>query len=240
MNKDNEMTHFNNMRHLLCVITLLLVTFAIGSNAAYARHCDVRSGDSMWRIAKRYHIDFNEILKMNKHYKNPHMIHPKDEVQLPHEDTGSQTEEDSKGDNIQDGQDQTSEQKISTEMKQVLNLVNQERAKQGLKSLQMDDQLNYVATIKAKDMRDNNYFDHNSRTYGSPFDMMQQFGVHYSYAGENIAAGQKSAEQVMNDWMNSSGHKANILNKNYTHLGVGFVEGGSYGTYWVQEFTKPQ
>ena len=227
------------MKKLLCVFTILLVTLAIGNNA-YARHCDVRSGDSMWKIAKRYHINFHEILKMNKHYPNQHMIHPKDEIQLPEEDTGSNTEEDSKGDNIQEGNDRTSEQQISTEMQQVLNLVNQERNKQGLKSLQFDDKLNYVATIKAKDMRDNNYFDHNSRTYGTPFDMMQQFGVHYSYAGENIAAGQRSAEQVMNDWMNSSGHRANILNKNYTHLGVGFVKGGSYGTYWVQEFTKPQ
>ena len=239
MHKGNEMTQIIIMRHLLCVITLLLVTFAIGESA-YARHCDVRSGDSMWRIAKRYHINFHKILKMNKHYKDPHMIHPNDEVQLPHDDTGQQTEEDSKGDNIEDGEDRTSETQISTEMKQVLNLVNQERAKQGLKSLQLDNQLTNVATVKAKDMRDKNYFDNNSPTYGTPFEMMQQFGVHYSYAGENIAAGQKSAEQVMNDWMNSSGHRANILNKNYTHLGVGYVKGGSYGTYWVQEFTKPQ
>ena len=89
-------------------------------------------------------------------------------------------------------------------------------------------------------MRDNNYFSHDSPRYGSPFEMLQSFGVKYSSAGENIAAGQKNAQQVMNDWMNSSGHRANILNKNYTELGVGFVEGGSYGTYWVQEFVKPQ
>ena len=129
---------------------------------------------------------------------------------------------------------------IVAQMKEVLDLVNQERDKQGLNPVMLNSELNHVATLKAMDMRDNNYFDHNSRTYGTPFEMLQNFGIHYNYAGENIAAGQKTSEQVMNDWMNSSGHRANILNKNYTHLGVGYVEGGSYGTYWVQEFTKPQ
>ena len=74
--------------------------------------------------------------------------------------------------------------------------------------------------------------------YGSPFEMLQRFGVNYTAAGENIAAGQKSAEAVMTDWLNSSGHRANILNKEYKELGVGYVTGGSYGTYWVQLFTK--
>lgn len=69
--------------------------------------------------------------------------------------------------------------------------------------------------------------------------MMQQFGIKYSYAGENIAAGQKTASQVMNSWMNSSGHRANILNKNFTQIGVGFYAGGSYDTYWVQQFIRP-
>ena len=87
-------------------------------------------------------------------------------------------------------------------------------------------------------MRDKNYFDHTSPTYGSPFEMMRHFGINYSSAGENIAAGQKTAQEVMNSWMNSSGHRANILNKDYEQLGVGYVEGGSYGTYWVQMFKK--
>ena len=99
--------------------------------------------------------------------------------------------------------------------------------------------LTSIANTKAQDMADKNYFSHTSPTYGSPFDMLKQFGVSYSYAGENIAAGQTSAEQVMNDWMNSSGHRANILNANYTQLGVGYVKGGSYGTEWVQLFTRP-
>lgn len=238
MNNDNIMTQIKSMKNLLCVLTILLVTFAIGNNA-YARECNVRKNDSIWGISKRYHLDYHELLRINKHFKNPSIIHPNDKVNMPHEDTGTQTEEDSKSDNIEDG-NQAQDTPIVAQMKEVLDLVNKERTERGLNPVMMNSELNHVATLKAMDMRDNNYFDHNSTTYGSPFEMLQQFGIHYSYAGENIAAGQKTAEQVMNDWMNSSGHRANILNQNYTHLGVGYVEGGSYGTYWVQEFTKPQ
>lgn len=114
---------------------------------------------------------------------------------------------------------------------QVITLVNQERAKQGLKSLTADDALNKVALAKAQDMSQNNYFDHTSPTYGSPFEMMKKFGISYSYAGENIAKGQKTPTEVVNAWMNSAGHRANILNANYTHIGVGYYNG-----YWAQEF----
>jgi len=115
---------------------------------------------------------------------------------------------------------------------QVVSLVNQERAKQGLSALKTDAKLTAVALAKAKDMYNNNYFDHNSPTYGSPFDMMKQFGVSYSYAGENIAKGQRTPQEVMTAWMNSSGHRANILNAHYTSIGVAYYNGE-----WVQEFT---
>jgi len=114
---------------------------------------------------------------------------------------------------------------------QVVTLVNQERAKLGLPALQTDALLNKVATEKARDMDVNNYFSHTSPTYGSPFDMMRTYGVKYMYAGENIASGQRTAAQVMNDWMNSPGHRANIVNQNFTKIGVGYVNGK-----WVQMF----
>jgi len=110
--------------------------------------------------------------------------------------------------------------------------VNQERAKAGLSALTSDSLLAKVATDKAKDMYDNNYFSHTSPTYGSPFDMMRSYGVKYSYAGENIAKGQKSPQEVMNAWMNSAGHKANILSPNFKKIGVAY-----YNSEWVQEFT---
>lgn len=114
---------------------------------------------------------------------------------------------------------------------QVLNLVNQERTKAGLAGLSMDGKLSDMAMVKAKDMYDNNYFDHNSPSYGSPFDMMRKFGITYNYAGENIAKGQNSPTQVMNDWMNSPGHRANILKSSFTKIGVAYYKGE-----WVQEF----
>ncbi|MHA7965732.1 CAP domain-containing protein [Paenibacillus sp. CAU 1782] len=120
---------------------------------------------------------------------------------------------------------------MSAYQTQVVTLVNQERAKVGLKALQVDTLLNKVATEKARDMDVNNYFSHTSPTYGSPFDMMKTFGVKYSYAGENIASGQPTPARVMQDWMNSPGHKANILNANFTKIGVGYVNGE-----WVQMF----
>lgn len=114
---------------------------------------------------------------------------------------------------------------------EVIKLVNQERAKAGLKALTENTKLSGMAMDKAKDMNNNNYFDHNSPTYGSPFDMMKKYGISYSYAGENIAKGQKTPADVMTAWMNSSGHRANILNSNYTTIGVAYYNG-----YWVQEF----
>ncbi|MBJ6362317.1 CAP domain-containing protein [Paenibacillus sp. GCM10012307] len=124
---------------------------------------------------------------------------------------------------------QTEQGKFEAE---VVRLVNVERSKAGLKALVSDSALAKVAQDKAKDMYDNKYFSHTSPTYGSPFDMMTRYGIKYSYAGENIASGQKSPAQVMNDWMNSQGHRANILNANYTKIGVGYYNG-----QWVQEFT---
>lgn len=118
----------------------------------------------------------------------------------------------------------------------VVDLVNQERAKAGLKPLAYDGQLSQVARLKSEDMRDKRYFSHTSPTYGSPFDMMKKYGVSYRTAGENIAAGQTTPEQVVKAWMDSPGHRANILNGQYTHIGVGYAKGGSYGHYWTQMF----
>lgn len=115
----------------------------------------------------------------------------------------------------------------------VVELVNQERAKVGLKALTMNLKLSDVARTKSQDMHDNKYFSHTSPTYGSPFDMMKKFGITYRTAGENIAMGYRTPEAVMEGWMNSPGHKANILNSSYTEIGVGYVSDGSY---WTQEF----
>ncbi|WP_442956069.1 CAP domain-containing protein [Paenibacillus sp. MMO-177] len=126
--------------------------------------------------------------------------------------------------------EQTAE--VSQFEQQVLQLVNKERATAGLSPLGMDGNLSKMAMAKAQDMFNNNYFDHTSPTYGSPFEMMGKFGIVYRAAGENIAKGQTGPSQVMNDWMNSEGHKANILNSSFTKIGIAYFKGE-----WVQEFT---
>ena len=83
-------------------------------------------------------------------------------------------------------------------------------------------------------MKNNNYFSHTSPTYGTPFDMIKSAGISYNTAGENIAKGQKSAEAVFNAWMNSQGHRANILNSRFTQMGIGVTSGSS--KYWSQMF----
>lgn len=228
------------MKKLNVLKTLSIVALALCiSTTAEASTCNVVKGDSLYKIAKRYHLSFKKICTLNNHFADIDLIHPDDDVTLPHEESeGHATNQASNGDNIQDGNERSSETQIVPQMKQVLTLVNQERAKYGLNALTLSNDLTHIATMKAADMRDKDYFSHNSPTYGTPFEMLQKFGVKYQYAGENIAAGQKTADQVMQDWLNSSGHRANILNKNYTELGVGYVTGGNYGTYWVQLFKK--
>ncbi|WP_087975170.1 CAP domain-containing protein [Oceanobacillus rekensis] len=130
-------------------------------------------------------------------------------------------------------QKQEQSQQLSQFEQEVVELTNQERAKQGLSALQIDTELSKVAREKSRDMAVNNYFAHNSPTYGSPFDMMKSFGVSYKTAGENIAQGQRTPAEVVDAWMNSEGHRANILNGDYTHIGVGYVEDGNH---WTQQF----
>lgn len=119
--------------------------------------------------------------------------------------------------------------------RQVAALVNQERAAYGLPALTLSMQLCDGARLKSQDMQKNRYFDHNSPTYGTPFEMMRSLGITYAAAGENIAMGFSTAEAVVNAWMNSPGHRANILSENYTHIGVGYVASGGY---WTQWFTR--
>ncbi|MCQ6267316.1 CAP domain-containing protein [Fictibacillus sp. WQ 8-8] len=127
-------------------------------------------------------------------------------------------------------------QGYSQEMIQrVVELTNQERRKYGLSDLKWDPSLTNVAQVKANDMEKNNYFSHNSPTYGSPFEQMDKMDIPYSSAGENIAVGQQSPEQVVNDWMNSEGHRKNILNPDYTHIGIGYTDNEDF---WAQEFIK--
>ena len=128
----------------------------------------------------------------------------------------------------------TTDQVMAFEEK-VAELTNVERTKNGLKALQIDRPLMAAAREKSQDMKNNNYFSHTSPTFGSPFDRLKALNISYKSAGENIAKGQKTPEQVVEAWMNSAGHRQNILDKNFTHIGVGYVKDGHI---WTQQFIK--
>ena len=124
---------------------------------------------------------------------------------------------------------------MNSDEKEVFNLINQQRTNNGLSALKVDSEVQRVARIKAEDMVTNNYFSHTSPTYGSPFDMLKSFKISYKTAGENIAANSSNSGAV-NAWMNSSGHKANILNSSFNYTGIGVVNSYKYGKIFVQMF----
>jgi uncharacterized protein YkwD len=128
----------------------------------------------------------------------------------------------------------------------VLELVNQERRRAGLAPLSLNSQLAAVAQGHSQDMADHNFVSHNGSDGSSPFDRMQRAGYHFSWAGENIAAGQSTPEAAMSSWMNETppndGHRRNILSPNYREIGIGyaFSETTQYKHYWTQDFGTPR
>jgi len=124
---------------------------------------------------------------------------------------------------------------ITAQEQQMVSLVNQERSSRGLQPLAVDMRLVKVARMKSMDMIKNNYFGHQSPVYGSPFDLLKSQGITYRTAGENLA-GNSSVTSAHTGLMNSSGHRANILNANFTKIGIGIIKGGPYGLMISQEF----
>ena len=129
----------------------------------------------------------------------------------------------------------TTTSQLTADEQEVFDLINAKRVANGLSALKIDDELQNVARVKAQDMVNNNYFSHTSPTYGSPFDMMKSFGISYKTAGENIA-GNSSNSAAVNAWMNSEGHRANILNSSFNYTGIGVVSSPKYGKIYVQMF----
>lgn len=196
---------------LICLLFLLSL-FCIPNISFAQQTYTIQPGDSLWKIAVKFQVGLSEIISENPQFKNPALIYPGEIVTIPNFDATKSIEN------------------------QVIQLTNQQRAKNGLKALTPNWELSRVARYKAADMKDNNYFSHTSPTYGSPFTMVKNFGIAYQAAGENIAAGQPTPQKVVESWMNSSGHRANILSATYTQIGVGYAKGGSYGYYWSQMF----
>ena len=129
----------------------------------------------------------------------------------------------------------TTSSNMNSDEKEVFDLINKQRIQNGLSPLKENSELQRVARIKAQDMVNNNYFSHTSPTYGSPFDMMKSFKISYNTAGENIA-GNSSNSDAVTAWMNSPGHRANILNSSFNQTGIGVVKESKYGKIYVQMF----
>lgn len=200
------------MKKLLTLIVsaaMLISVFATTASAVAKTHTVVK-GDSMWKIAVKYQVGLSELKSANTHIKNPALIYPGQIITIP-----------------------TIDLSVTAYEAEIVRLVNEIRVQNGLKELTQDWQLSRVARYKSQDMKDKKYFSHISPTYGSPFQMMKSFGITYKTAGENIAKGYATPQVVVNGWMNSSGHRANILNSSFTHIGVGYV---SSGNYWTQMF----
>ncbi len=192
----------------MVMVVILCLCFCVSASAA--SQYTVVKGDSMWKIAVRYEIGLSEIISANPQVKNPNLIYPGDVLNIPSINSG-----------------------VLDYENEVIRQVNEIRRNYGLSELSANWQLSRVARYKSQDMHDKHYFSHTSPTYGSPFDMMKAFNISYRYAGENIAMGYTSPTAVVNGWMKSTGHRENILNKNFTEIGVGYVADGNY---WTQMF----
>lgn len=188
---------------------LLAGSLTVSALAADLTHTVVR-GDTMWKLAVQYQVGTGEIIAANPQVEDPNLIYPGQVLNIP----------------------QVADAVLRYES-EVIRLVNQHRAQNGLKPLTANWELSRIARYKSEDMASRGYFSHTSPTYGTPFQMIRSFGLRYRSAGENIAYGQRTPAAVVEAWMNSSGHRANILSASYTQIGVGYCASGHY---WTQMF----
>ena len=204
------------MKKILIIFMTICLLFSFPLiTSAQSTAYTVKKGDSLWKIAVKYQIGISELIAANPQVKTPNMIYVGQKINIPE-----------------------AAPLLSFE-NEVTRLINIERTNRGLAVLSSNWQLSRVARYKSQDMINHSYFSHTSPTYGTPFTMMQNFGLRFSAAGENIAYGQRSAKEVVTAWMNSPGHRANILSPVYTQTGVGAAKKADGTLYWTQMFIKP-
>lgn len=208
------MKHIMKIKKIgIIILALALFVCPLRAFAQSGTHTVVQ-GDTMWKIAVRYQIGVSELIRANPQISNPSLIYPGQKINIPSIDDVKALEQ------------------------KVIDLVTQQRAYNGLPALKANWEVCRVARYKSQDMIDKRYFAHQSPTYGSPFNMMENFGIRFSAAGENIAYGQRTPQEVMNSWMNSPGHRSNILNRTYNQIGVGVAKSSNGTFYWTQMFIK--
>lgn len=219
------MDHYYNVDFTTGLVTASLLNVRSGPGTKFPivatvkknEYIRVFAGIGDWYVVQ---LDSNYIGAVSKKYIKP--IYP---------NTGTGT-----GLNNNDSNNNTTNTtNLTSDEWEVFNLINQQRSQNGLSPLKIDYEVQRVARIKAQDMVNNNYFSHTSPRYGSPFNMLNNFKVSYRTAGENIA-GNSSNSAAVTAWMNSSGHKANILNSSFNYTGIGVINGSKYGKIYVQMF----
>lgn len=244
----------NNLKKTFITLAIA-VTILLSASSSLASSFNRITYYSPYKNTNRYIINYSTNYKYNNNYNYVFTYYPKYSTNYynknnnkPKDTTVEKPNNSNNNDNIIDNEKPAEKEKpventkpsINNEVKaielEVIRLVNEERKKAGLTPLTHNEELSRVARFKSQDMADKNYFSHNSPTYGDPFTMMKNFGIKYRTAGENIAKGYQNPQSVVNGWMNSPGHRANILNPNFGTIGVGYViKNGT--TYWTQMFT---
>ncbi len=220
------MDHYYNVDFTTGLVTASLLNVRSGPGTKFPivatvkknEYIRVFAGIGDWYVVQ---LDSNYIGAVSKKYIKP--IYP---------NTGTGT---GLNNNDSNNYNTTNTTNLTSDEWEVFNLINQQRSQNGLSPLKIDYEVQRVARIKAQDMVNNNYFSHTSPTYGSPFNMLNNFKVSYRTAGENIA-GNSSNSAAVTAWMNSSGHKANILNSSFNYTGIGVINGSKYGKIYVQMF----
>ncbi|WP_026581541.1 CAP domain-containing protein [Bacillus sp. J33] len=197
------------------IAIVLLLFFTASGPAAAEKEYKVEKSDTLWKIANKFHADLQDIIQSNSQIKNPDLIYPGQTVIIP--DTAGRA----------------GIQEIGENERAIWELANKERTRKGLKPLMMDSILAGAAKQKSKDMMKFEYVSHNSPTYGNPTKMLRNQQISFLKVKENIGAGYRNADAMFSAWMNSSIHRANILNNRATHIGVGYVQGGLHGHYWT-------
>ena len=222
-NNVKEMTHYQTVGTSTGLVTTAGLNVRQGPGTNYKIVTMVYKNEYIRIFAK---IGDWYVIQTEKDYigmvssKYVKLIYPNGNTDSPNTTTPSTTENNSG---------------LTADELEVFNLINAKRTSAGLSALRIDNEVQNVARIKAQDMVDSNYFSHTSPTYGSPFDMMKNFGIKYKAAGENIA-GNSSNSGAVNAWMNSEGHRANILSNNFNYTGIAVVKSPKYGKIFVQMF----
>ena len=244
-----EFIHKNRILLLLCFVILILVIslfatcFGIEENSnnqqslgiVTAKHLNMRTGAGI-NFSAIDILNKNEYVKIFGKVGKWYIIqNEKDQIGTVHENYIIPTSHEKAAATNIEIVEEISTLNLSNDENQLLNLINEERTKNNLVKLEIDEQLQNLARLKAQDLVDNNYFSHISPTYGTPFEMLKSNNISYKTASENIA-GNSDINLAVQSLLNSETHKNNILSNEYNYTGIGVVDSIAYGKIIVQLF----